>query len=204
MKILNLYAGIGGNRNLWNELSKYIEVTAVEYDEEIAKVYKDIYKNDTVIIGDAKEYLLQHYKEFDFIWASPPCQTHSSIINSQYTRESYNAKYPDMSLYQIILFLQGHGRGCKWVIENVKPYYNPLIEPSIIIDRHLYWSNFNIDYIKIKKDYIIKYVTIKDAPCDMGDIKDKRQAIRNQVNPLIGKHILISAIDGYRNDKKQQ
>lgn len=36
MNILNLYAGIGGNRKLWgNEYN----IIAVEYDEKIANVY---------------------------------------------------------------------------------------------------------------------------------------------------------------------
>lgn len=68
MKVLNLYCGIGGNRKLWQN----VEVTAVEFDEKIAAIYKDLYPNDTVIIGDAHQYLLEHYSEFDFIWASPP------------------------------------------------------------------------------------------------------------------------------------
>ena len=60
MKILNLYAGIGGNRMLWSDEH---EVTAVEYNENIAKVYKEQYPNDKVIIADAHQYLLDHYKE---------------------------------------------------------------------------------------------------------------------------------------------
>ena len=36
IKVLNLYAGIGGNRKLWKD----VEVTAVEINEEIAGVYK--------------------------------------------------------------------------------------------------------------------------------------------------------------------
>lgn len=79
MKILNLYAGIGGNRKHWNKVNNDIEVTAVEYDEAIAEAYKDRYPSDNVVVGDAKQYLLDHYKEFDFIWVSPPCQTHSAI-----------------------------------------------------------------------------------------------------------------------------
>ena len=63
LKILNLYAGIGGNRKLW----KKVEVIAVEMNPEIAKVYQDFFPKDKVIIEDAHEYLLKHYKEFDFI-----------------------------------------------------------------------------------------------------------------------------------------
>ena len=36
IKVLNLYAGIGGNRKLWP--SDKIEVTAVEYKQEIADI----------------------------------------------------------------------------------------------------------------------------------------------------------------------
>lgn len=201
-KILNLYAGIGGNRKLWGD---DYDITAVEYDAEIARAYQGRFKNDTVIVGDARQYLLDHYKEFDFIWASPPCQSHSTIIDSQYTRESYNAKYPDMSLYQMILFLQGHGRRCKWVVENVIPYYEPLIKPAAEIDRHMYWSNFKIHKIDIEKEYIIKFVkidTLKDFDiAKYNGIKDKRQVIRNQVNYKVGEHILNCA---FNLEPKQQ
>lgn len=50
MKILNLYAGIGGNRKLWGNEH---DITAVELRPEIAAIYHDLYPNDTVIVGDA-------------------------------------------------------------------------------------------------------------------------------------------------------
>ena len=75
MKILNLYAGIGGNRKLWGDEH---DITAVELDESIAKIYQDFFPNDTILIEDAHDYLLQNFKEFDFIWSSPPCPTHST------------------------------------------------------------------------------------------------------------------------------
>ena len=56
MKILNLYAWIGGNRKEW----EWHQITAVEYDPVIAKVYQDLYPNDIVIIWDAHQYLLDH------------------------------------------------------------------------------------------------------------------------------------------------
>src|SRR5688572_29798710 len=111
MKVLNLYAGIGGNRKLWED----VEVTAVEYNEEIANIYKDLYPNDNVIIGDAHQFLLDHYNEFDFIWSSPPCPTHS---RARFARASTlkEQKYPEMSLYQEIIFLQNYFDG-KWLVE---------------------------------------------------------------------------------------
>ena len=42
MEILNLYAGIGGNRKLWGDDH---EITAVEYKQEIADIYKDFFPN---------------------------------------------------------------------------------------------------------------------------------------------------------------
>ena len=75
LKVLNLYAGIGGNRKLWKD----VDVTAVENNPEIAEVYKQFYPNDKVIIADAHQYLLEHFKEFNFIWSSPPCPTHSKL-----------------------------------------------------------------------------------------------------------------------------
>ena len=139
MKILNLYACLGGNRYKWDEVTN-IEVTAVELDPELAILYKERFPNDKVIIADAHQYLLDHYKEFDFIWSSPPCPTHSRIQLSQYTKRKM--KYPDMKLYQEIIFLDTFFNG-KYCVENVIPYYEPLIQAKKK-GRHLYWTNFNL------------------------------------------------------------
>jgi DNA (cytosine-5)-methyltransferase 1 len=140
MKILNLYACLGGNRYKWNEVKNDIEVTAVELDPECARLYKERFPNDTVIVADAHQYLLDHYKEFNFIWASPPCPTHSRLVTSLKSRTKM--KYPDMKLYQEIIFLDNFFKG-KYVVENVIPFYPPLI-PAKKRGRHLYWTNFNL------------------------------------------------------------
>ena len=140
MKILNLYACLGGNRYKWNEVKEDIEVTAVELDPEAARLYQERFPNDTVIIADAHQYLLDHYKEFDFIWSSPPCPTHSRLVQSN--KNKIKMKYPDMKLYEEILLLK-HLYNGKYVIENVIPYYEPLI-PAQKRHRHLYWTNFNL------------------------------------------------------------
>lgn len=141
MKVLNLYACLGGNRLLWDNC----EVTAVELDPEAARLYQERFPNDTVIITDAHQYLLDHYKEFDFIWSSPPCPSHSRARywNSSNYDTATEAIYPDMKLYQEILFLQHYYKTGKWVVENVIPYYEPLV-PAIKRGRHLYWTNFKL------------------------------------------------------------
>ena len=48
MRILNLYAGIGGNRKLWGDEH---EITAVESEKYIADAYKQLYPNDTTDIS---------------------------------------------------------------------------------------------------------------------------------------------------------
>jgi len=123
MKILNLYACLGGNRYKWGDEH---EITAVEWDPELAKLYQKRFPKDKVIVADAHQYLLDHYKKFDFIWSSPPCPSHSRINISQYTRENWKPKYPDMALYQEIIFLDYYYKG-KYCIENVIPFYDMLI-----------------------------------------------------------------------------
>ena len=139
MKILNLYACLGGNRYKWDEVTD-VDVTAVEWDEELARLYQERFPNDKVIVADAHQYLLDHYKEFDFIWSSPPCPTHSRFNLSMKTKRKM--KYPDMRLYQEIIFLDNYFTG-KYVVENVIPFYEPLITAHKR-HRHLYWTNFKL------------------------------------------------------------
>lgn len=148
MKILNLYCGIGGNRKLWSD--KY-NITAVELNDNIAKKYKKLYPNDIIIVADAHQYLLEHYQEFDFIWSSPPCQTHSRT-NYFINAISKKSRYPDLKLYEEIIFLSQFFKG-KFCVENVISYYKPLIKPKKI-GRHYLWTNFNIPYIEQPKNDI--------------------------------------------------
>jgi DNA (cytosine-5)-methyltransferase 1 len=147
MKILNLYACLGGNRYKWNEVKENIQVTSIELDPELAKLYQERFPNDKVIVSDAHQYLLDHYKEFDFIWASPPCPSHSKARFAR--KETTKTVYPDLKLYEEIIFLQTHFKG-KFVVENVVPYYNPLI-PAKKRGRHLYWTNFNLPNVLSKR-----------------------------------------------------
>jgi len=204
VRTLNLYSGIGGNRKLWGNEH---EITAVEHDPAIANIYKDFYPNDTVLVEDAHEYLLNHYKEYDFIWSSPPCQTHSSFRQNIGVRyRGVKPQYPDMRLYQEILFLQANYKG-KWVVENVKPYYEPLIRPTVMLQRHCFWSNFDIKDMVFNKDKI-RTAQIPQLQEQHGfdlsnyKLSNKRQVLRNCVLPEVGKYVLDSYLSQPTGDKE--
>ena len=192
MKVLNLYAGIGGNRKHWND----VEVTAVEIDPLIAEVYTSAYPEDRVVVGDAHRFLQDHFSEYDFIWSSPPCPTHSQYRhNVGVLGKGYPPVLPDMSLYSEIVFLRNYACAL-WVVENVEPYYEPLIAPSFRLQRHFFWSNFTVPEI----DFPRSELRTKNKITDFDDyalvvntgIPNKRQVLRNQTEPLVGKHIMSS------------
>lgn len=201
MKILNLCAGVGGNAKKWEGH----DVTAVENEEKIAAIYQKVNPKHTVIVADAYEYLKKQYNKFDFVWISPPCQKHSRMMKA--TRHKV-ADYPDFKLYEVIIFLKHFFKG-KWVVENVIPYYTPLIAPTAKVGRHLFWSNFEIQAEEVKqpKGFITKanlqgkkemmdwlgihfdeVVYYKKNHCPV-------QILRNCVHPDLGKQILECALN---------
>jgi DNA (cytosine-5)-methyltransferase 1 len=201
IKVLNLYACLGGNRYKWDEVAD-IDVTSVELDEELAKAYQERFPNDTVIVADAHQYLLDHYKEFDFIWSSPPCPSHSKIRITQKSRETFKPLYPDMKLYEEIIFLDNHFEG-KYCVENVTPYYEPLI-PAKKRGRHLYWTNFNLpgDLKERKLDGILctmldehkKLEVFHDLKIN-ANLGGYRDVLRNLVDYEAGKTIFQTALE---------
>jgi len=194
MKVLNLYAGIGGNRRLWRDC----EVTAVENNAKIAAIYNDLYPKDIMYLEDAHEFLLENYAEYDFIWTSPPCPTHSSFrFNIGVRFRNVKPVYPDMTLYQEIILLSTHFKG-KWVVENVKPYYDPLIKPTIQLQRHLFWTNFDIKEKAFVKDdlrnaQIPELQKLHNVDLTKYNISNKRQILRNCTRSDIGEYIYEQA-----------
>jgi len=189
IRVLNLYAGIGGNRKLWEN----VDVTAVEINPEIAKIYQDFFPEDKVIVADAHQYLLEHFREFDFIWSSPPCPSHSDIRRMGVDIGRINPIYPDMKLYEEIIFLKHFFVG-KWVVENVISYYEPLIKPQKV-NRHYFWANFFIYIIELPNGNIKHQETQPKYGFDLTDknIGNKRKILRNLVNPKLGLHIFNCA-----------
>jgi len=210
-KVLNLYSGIGGNRKLWED----VDVVAVEFNPEIAAIYQEYFPNDTVVVADAHQYLLDHYKEFDFIWSSPPCQTHSKLRIAQKNTKGFIPKYPSLNLWQEIIFLKHHAN-CPYVIENVIPYYDVFLESTLRMDRHLFWSNVKLKNIDTAKESAVVSITnLNTSHTHFGfsgkDLRgrktggtDKQQILANLVNPEIGLAILDQVRGIKRKSKLKQ
>lgn len=200
IKVLNLYAGVGGNRWKWPET---LDITAVELNPKVAAEYKINFPRDKVIIADAHEYLLKNYKKFDIIWSSRPCQTHTRM---NYTR--IEKTYIDVGLYQEIIFLRSFFKG-KFLVENVNPYYDQLIKEDFQICRHLFWTNVpdlrGVTLPQFPAAYRGRHkgITImpKEVLCTWLGIsagskniylsgKSKEQVYRNCVHPLLGLSIM--------------
>lgn len=205
MKILNLYACLGGNRYKWGDDH---EITAVEWDTELARMYQERFPNDKVVVGDAHKYLLDHYTEYDFIWSSPPCPTHSRV---RFANTKAERVYPEMSLYQEIIFLDTHFKG-KYVVENVIPYYKPLIEAQKR-GRHLYWANFNLPQnLSDRKAKVGSGTNEVSKLCDFHDIdlstykgkQRKDKVARNLVDYEAGKTILDTAMNVMYQESLEQ
>jgi DNA (cytosine-5)-methyltransferase 1 len=210
-KILNLYACLGGNRYKWDEVADNLEITAVEWDEELAKLYQERFPNDTVIVADAHQYLLDNFKKFDFIWSSPPCPSHSRVRISQKNRLD-NAVYPDFKLYEEIVFLDNYFNG-KYIVENVIPYYEPLI-PAKKRGRHLYWTNFNLPNNIGERKMFKNMIEVGDIKklsefheYDFTKYKGNQRLnkiARNLVDYEAGKTILETALNITNNEKSNQ
>jgi len=196
MKILNLYAGIGGNRKLWGDEH---QITAVEFEPKIAEIYKKKYPNDIVIISDAHQYLLDNYEKFDFIWTSPPCQTHSRA--NYFINYITNSRYPKMELWQEIIFLKTFFKG-KFCVENVISYYEYFIAPTAEIGRHYLWSNFSISKIALPKGEV--GTMMKQYIGTKKHAHSKSLEERNAVNAELGLHILNRAQGIIQENKTNQ
>jgi DNA (cytosine-5)-methyltransferase 1 len=116
--------------------------------------------------------------------------------------------YPDMKLYQEIILLKTFYKG-KYVIENVIPYYKPLI-PAQKRGRHLFWSNFVIPYYK-ERDVVIRDYQIpqleKHHQIDLSQYKgkqNKRKIGRNLVDYEAGKIIFETMLGVVRKEDTEQ
>jgi DNA (cytosine-5)-methyltransferase 1 len=200
IRVLNAYAGIGGNRHLW---PADWHVTAVELDPQVAAEYARRYPQDTVLVEDAHAYVLEHAHEFDAVWTSPPCPTHSRLAPSVAARLGHELE-PDPRLWEEIEHLRD--LGVRYVVENVHTYYEPPIAPDLVTARHYYWcsaapvmltplSVVGLTKRRSADEYAASYGL---PPLAAGSVRDPRKAMRNAVVPFEGLEVATAAFVGAR------
>ena len=121
-------------------------------------------------------------------------------------------KYPDMKLYQEIIFLDAFYNG-KYVVENVVPYYEPLI-PAKKRGRHLYWTNFNLpaNINERKNPDLSRTTQVVKALSKYHDYdftkyngkQSRRKMARNLVDYEAGKTILETALGIIKKQNEKQ
>ena len=200
IKLYNGCAGLGANVKLLD--TDYYDITSVEMFDKIANTNKVINPKHNILTNDAFQYFQDNHKKFSAAWFSPNCQSHSRMVKA--TRHNVN-KIPDMTgLYGIITFLQ-HFYAGNWIVENVVPFYKPLIKPKLQVGRHLFWSNVDlepVDDVSRPKDFINLSTVAGSEKLKKwlgleydGNVYYKgnhcpSQVLRNCVHPLIGKQLI--------------
>ncbi len=199
LKILDLFAGIGGTATgiikCFHEKRISFTYTAVERDDEIADAFLENvnHRSEVSLLRmDVRQVLKRGFvQQFDFVWASPPCQAHSRA-----NWRAVKARKIDMLLWDVIEFLRKNAKN--YVVENVIPWYEPPIKWSTRIGRHVFWSNFPIVPFrprKLPKDFdywgvgfLSSFYGLK--PPQTKDGYKKRQSLRNVVDPEISYQII--------------
>ena len=181
----------------------------------IAAEYARNFPADKVIIGDAHKFLLDNYKKYDIVWTSRPCVTHSKVNLFKELK-----RYPDLGLYQEIIFLRAFFKG-KFVCENVVPYYEPVIAPDFNICRHLFWTNVPTLTPVELPPYPKKFIAYRHAMAMMNrqdlcnwlgiTVGDKKihlsgkntaQIYRNCVHPLLGRSVMDDILNSMMHTTK--
>ena len=176
IKIVDLFCGVGGVARGFQayliENGIDFEYYAIDIDNKVLKAHKVLNPYSITIRKDAYSLSDEDLQNYDFIWASPPCETHSIV---GIWRRKMGVK-PDMRLYELIDKLYNLGK--PFVVENVKPYYKPPIRPTSIANRHVLWSNLKIARIKVD---LPTFTSVKDkikSLVEYHEIQDKIDKIR--------------------------
>ena len=203
LRILDLFAGIGGTargfQKCLNEVGVRYEYYAVDIDEAILVIHKRLNPKSITIQRDAYTFSKETLRTYDFIWASPPCHTHSRGL---WFRKRYLNVEPDYRLYDLIRLLRSVGK--PFIVENVIPRYEPPIKYDIVIGRHVFWTNLylrKVPFRRVQKDWgymkISDWLEFHDLPKDLFDgvrVKNKLKVLRNTMDYVLAYNIACLVI----------
>jgi DNA (cytosine-5)-methyltransferase 1 len=116
-------------------------------------------------------------------------------------------------LYEEIILLEHNFKG-KYVVENVIPYYEPLI-PAKKRGRHLYWTNFNLPSNVGERKLpgtLTNMIDEVGVLCEFHDYNFRKykgnqplnKVARNLVDYEVGRTILETAMEIQRQNSENQ
>ena len=99
-----------------------------------------------------------------------------------------------------------------WVVENVVPYYDYLIEPETVIGRHVFWSNCDLQGIQ-DEPRPVNFINLTNV-AGMRKLQEwlgiyyekpvyyegnhcPSQVLRNCVHPKLGRRVLNKIVEDF-------
>ncbi len=219
LRILDLFCGVGG---VARGFQKYLlengiefEYYAVDINDAILLAHRILNPHSVTLKRDAYSFTDHELRSYDFIWASPPCESHSRLMWIYNKNQPEKWEPPDKKLWQLIERL--YRLGIPFVVENVRPYYRPPMRPTSYVCRHALWSNLsippfdysriNIDFFEHIKDDVHKLVEYHELNGvaeriikTIGGVRKARDALRDMVHHRvsyeIAKRVIPQILDG--------
>ena len=149
MRILDLFCGGGGLAEGYLRAFPGAEIVGVDIADHSASY------PGTFVQADAIAYLAEHYREFDFFHASPPCQGYSPHVTSRSSQWVPTKGKDEPKLIGATRWgFQQVGK--PWVIENVMGARAEMQSPTLLcgamfglpITRHrLFETSFPVDLL---------------------------------------------------------
>jgi DNA (cytosine-5)-methyltransferase 1 len=115
-RALDLFCGAGGASKGLSDYGYFDEIIGVDINDQPNYPYKQVQ-------SDVFKLPYHFFQDFDFIWASPPCQHYTRMLNHGLTDRN---KHPDL-VHKTRILLEDSGK--MFVIENVvgAPLKNPIM-----------------------------------------------------------------------------
>ena len=174
-RALDLFGGAGGTAEGLLQAG-FTEVVGLDHDYKGAKHYPGIF-----IKADVFDQDIVSLDDFDFVWASPPCQRFCRGIHSQKQKE----KHPDL-IKQTRELLAGHPFTC---IENIPDapiradlvLYGPMVGLERIERRRHFEMSFFLLQPPIVKPHPAQWkrgemVSVTSSMCASGHYKARKEA----------------------------